>query len=150
MPRIYYGAIGRGLFQTVYPAGVEQPMIDFPLNAAWIALAVLLILIGIADWPLLAIGAAGLGLTAASAIFYAIEGAAGAPTRQLARTRTMLAVLALIGPMARSYTRLRRSVADALSRRGMAERGDPSGQWRLDGIACFTRWVGSARSRCGG
>ena len=73
MPRIYYGAIGRGLFQTVYPAGVEQPMIDFPLNAAWIALAVLLILIGIADWPLLAIGAAGLGLTAASAIFYAIR-----------------------------------------------------------------------------
>ncbi len=51
LPRIYRGAIGRGLFQTVYPAGVEQPLIDLPLSAWWIGLALLLILIGAADWP---------------------------------------------------------------------------------------------------
>ena len=149
LPRIYYGAIGRGLFQTVYPAGVEQPMIDFPLNAAWIALAVLLILIGIADWPLLAIGAAGLVLTAASAIFYATR----APLerrRDNLRARTMLAVLALIGPMARSYTRLRRSVADALSRRGMAERGALHANGGLTVSLASRDGSGSARSRCGG
>ena len=36
LPRIYRGAIGRGLFQTVYPAGIEQPLIDLPLSAWWI------------------------------------------------------------------------------------------------------------------
>jgi len=35
----------------------------------------------------------------------------------------MLAVISLIGPMARSYARLRRTFAGGLSRRGMAERG---------------------------
>ena len=42
LPRIYHGAIGRGLFQTVYPAGIEQPLIDLPLSARWIGMALLL------------------------------------------------------------------------------------------------------------
>jgi len=130
LPRIYYGAIGRGLFQTVYPAGVEQPLIHLPLSVVWIALAVLLILIGIADWPLLAIGAAGLALTAASAIF-TLSRRRLERRRDNFRTRTTLAVLALIGPMARSYTRRRRSVADALSRRGMAGARCAQGQGGL-------------------
>ena len=122
LPRIYHGAIGRGLFQTVYPAGIEQPLIDLPLSAPWIVLALLLILIGIAAWPLFAIGGAGLALTAASAIFYA----ATAPLerrRDNFGTRTMLAVISLIGPVARSYARLRRTFAGGISRRGMAQRG---------------------------
>ncbi len=122
LPRIYRGAIGRGLFQTVYPAGVEQPLIDLPLSAWWIGLALLLILIGAADWPALALGAAGLSLTAASAVFYAVR----APLerrRDNFRTRTALAVLSLLGPVVRSYARMRAGVARALSRNAMGEAG---------------------------
>jgi hypothetical protein len=130
------------LFQTVYPAGVEQPLVDLPLSAPWVALALLLILIGIAAWPLLAIGTAGLALTAASAIFYA----AMAPLerrRDNFRTRTMLAVIALIGPVARSYARLRRTFAGGFSRRGMAERGALKGSGGLT-VALVSR-SGSAQ-----
>jgi GT2 family glycosyltransferase len=126
LPRIYYGAIGRGLFQTIYPAGAGQPLIGVPLTAPWIGLALALIVIGFANWPLLAIGGAGLVLSAASAIFYTVI----APLerrRDNASTRAMLAVLSLLGPMVRSYARLRAALRGALSRRGMGERGALAG-----------------------
>jgi GT2 family glycosyltransferase len=122
LPRIYYGAIGRGLFQSVYPAGVEQPLIDVALSASWTALALLLILIGIADWRLLAIGAAALALSAASAIFCATR--APLPRRRdNIRTRSVLVLLSLLGPVTRSYARMRAAAARELSRSGMGETG---------------------------
>jgi GT2 family glycosyltransferase len=123
LPRIYYGAIGRGLFQTIYPAGV-QPLIEMPLSALWIALAILLLALGAgaAQWLLVALGGEGLILSAASAIFYA----ARAPLerrRDNIRTRAVIAVVALLGSVVRSYARTRAAVARALSRNTLGEAG---------------------------
>jgi GT2 family glycosyltransferase len=126
LPRIYRGAIGRGLFQTVYPAGVGQPLIDLPLSAWWIGMALLLLLIGAADRPALALGAAGLMATAASAVFYAGR----APIerrRDNLRTRTVLTAISLLGPAVRSYARMRAGVVRALARNAMGEAGALSG-----------------------
>ncbi|HKD68035.1 MAG TPA: glycosyltransferase [Candidatus Binataceae bacterium] len=131
-PRIYYGALGRGLFQTIYPAGV-RPLVDVPLSAPWIALSVLLLVIGAATAQrlLLAIGGAGIVLSAASAIFYA----AGAPLGRRhdnILTRMVLALLSLLGPMVRSYARMRAAAAArALAGRGVGEAGTIRGRGGL-------------------
>src|SRR5207245_10033330 len=73
-------------------------------------------------WRLLAIGAAALALSAASAIFCATR--APLPRRRdNIRTRSVLAILSLLGPVARSYARMRAAAARELSRSGMAEAG---------------------------
>jgi O-antigen biosynthesis protein len=123
LPRIYHGALGRGLFQTIYPAGV-RPLIDIPVTAPWIALSILLIIAGgfVAQWALIAIGAAGIALSAASAIFYA----ARAPlerARDNLRTRIVVAILALLGPAFRSYARIRAAAARPQARRAMGDTG---------------------------
>ncbi len=121
LPRIYYGAMGRGLFQTIYPAGVS-PLIDAALTAPWVALALLLVAIGAGagQWPPIAAGAAALVLSAGAAAFHA----ACAPLqrrRDRLSTRAMVAVLALLGPLIRSYARMRAAAACTLSRRAMSE-----------------------------
>jgi GT2 family glycosyltransferase len=123
MARIYYGTMGRGLFQTIYPAS-GRPLIDVPLSAAWIALAVVLFVLGAATsrWPLAAIGAGGIILSAASAIFYAIQ----VPLerrRGNITTRTIVAVLSLLGPAVRSYVRLRFAAMRPLSSKKMGQAG---------------------------
>lgn len=133
LPRIYYGAMGRGLFQTIYPAGV-RPLIDVTLTVPWIALALLLVVLGLgaALWPLLAVGAAGIIMSAASAAFHG----ACAPVERRhdnIRTRVAVAILSLLGPAYRSYARIRAAASRAPSRRAMSEAGaiSSSGAIRL-------------------
>jgi O-antigen biosynthesis protein len=121
MPRIYRGAMGRGLFQTIYPAGVS-PLIDVPLSAPWLGLAIVVLVLGaaVAQWQLLAIGAVGIGLGVASAVLHTVI--APFPRRyDRIGTRLALAILSLLGPASRSYARLRSSAAGAMARRAMGE-----------------------------
>ena len=123
LPRIYYGAMGRGLFQTIYPAGVH-PLIEMPRSAPWVAMAILLILIGAAaSQPILVVlGGAGLALSAASVIFEA----ARAPlvrARDNFATRAMVAALSLLGPVCRSYARIRAGLSRAPASNAMGEAG---------------------------
>ena len=37
--RIYYGAFGRGLFQSVYPNAETSPLLQLPLTIPWVATA---------------------------------------------------------------------------------------------------------------
>jgi O-antigen biosynthesis protein len=120
LPRVYYGAIGRGLFQSIYPAGAGQPLIDVPLSAPWIALALALVVLGALEPALAAIGALGLFISVASAIFHAARAPLERRHDKLA-TRAVLAVLALIGPVVRSYARLRAAAGATLSRNAMGE-----------------------------
>ena len=97
-----------------------------PLSALWVALAMLVLVLGAvaAQWPLVALGGAGIILSAASAIFCAVR----APLerrRDNIRTRTIV-VVSLLGSVVRGYTR------------GFARR------WRARYRA--TRWVRPARS----
>jgi len=106
--RIYYGAFGRGLFQTVYPESGIPPALQLPLTLPWVAVAILMIVAGVASAPMAWLGWAGLLLTALSAIRIA---ALGTSSRGAGRTtlaaRAMLAVAALSGSLARSAERER-------------------------------------------
>ncbi|HUY18688.1 MAG TPA: glycosyltransferase [Candidatus Binataceae bacterium] len=102
--RIYYGAFGRGLFQSVYPGHELPPAIQVTLSARWVAIAIVLILGGVLSPVLCALGAGALVLTIASAI-------AGATlerphtVRLSPGARAILALLYLLGPLVRSYER---------------------------------------------
>ncbi|HKV56541.1 MAG TPA: glycosyltransferase, partial [Candidatus Binataceae bacterium] len=103
--RIYYGAFGRGLFQTVYP-GAPLPMAaQLPLTIEWVAIAAVLALAGVFDPAFGALGIAGLVIT----VLCACAGAALTPRRELAgvSSRVMLALLWLLGPLVRSWERQR-------------------------------------------
>ena len=41
--RIYYGAFGRGLFQSVYPGAETSPLLQLPLTMPWVAIAIVMI-----------------------------------------------------------------------------------------------------------
>jgi GT2 family glycosyltransferase len=125
MARIYYGAMGRGLFQTIYPAA-GRPLIEIPLSAWWLILAIVLLTIGIdlAQWPLLAAGAAGVIVSAAAAGFFAL-GAKIDRQRDSPATRAMIALLSIIGPATRSYARVHGALAGALPSRKIGQAGVP-------------------------
>ncbi len=107
LARIYYGALGRGLFQSVYPAGVE-PLIDLPLSSVWVSISVLSAILGgaLGRWPVAGLGVAGVVLSAASAIFHAAR-VPLARRRDNLRIRALIAMLALMGPVIRGYARMR-------------------------------------------
>ncbi len=104
--RIYYGAFGRGLFQSVYPAPATRPMLQIPLSIEWVAAAIALAVVGTLSPPLRLLGCAGIAISIASAIAAAIV----APVDRAhsgALTRAILAMLCLFGPLMRSIARAR-------------------------------------------
>jgi O-antigen biosynthesis protein len=100
--RVYYGAFGRGLFQTLYNGEALAPIAQIPLTFQWVAVAVLLML-ALPLSPMAAmIGLAGIVITKGSAAAAAIL----EPSPQLKRGgRINLALLWLLGPLVRSYER---------------------------------------------
>jgi glycosyltransferase involved in cell wall biosynthesis len=104
--RVYYGAFGRGLFQTVYPNANLQPATDLVLSIQWVAAAIVLIILGAFSRSLGVLGAAGIVIS----IIVAAIGASRAPlpprfSGPIARTRLWL--LYLLGPIERSIARER-------------------------------------------
>jgi O-antigen biosynthesis protein len=100
--RVYYGAFGRGLFQTLYTGETLAPAAQIPLTIQWASISVLLIL-ALPLSPMASIlGAAGLLVTIGSAAAAAVL----EPSRQLSTNgRACLALLWLLGPLVRSYER---------------------------------------------
>lgn len=102
--RIYYGAFGRGLFQSVYPGHDLPPAMQVTLTARWVAIAIILALCGVLSPVLGGIGCGALVLTVASALGGAILDRPDA-VRLSPGARTILVLLYLIGPLVRSYER---------------------------------------------
>ncbi|MGD0076793.1 MAG: glycosyltransferase, partial [Candidatus Binataceae bacterium] len=123
--RIYYGAFGRGLFQTIYSAGGDSWIAQAPLTFPWIALSIILIVAGVIDRVFAALGIVGLMSSIASA------GASAAtaplePRYSGIKTRAILAAFWMLGPLARSYEYFRgrwRFAAAAASRGKFQTRG---------------------------
>jgi hypothetical protein len=104
--RIYYGAYGRGLFQSLYPGRELPPLAQLPLTAPWVLASVLLVIAGEAGAMFRALGELGLFATLAGAGI----GAARAELRRGADSvaaRLWLVVLFAAGPVARSFARER-------------------------------------------
>jgi len=102
--RVYYGAFGRGLFQTVYPSGGRAA--DLALSIQWVGAATILIVLGIFSRALGVLGAAGIALS----MIVAAVGAARAPLPPRFRgpqVRVRLWLLNLLGPLQRSIARER-------------------------------------------
>jgi GT2 family glycosyltransferase len=103
-PRVYYGAFGRGLFQTVYPAGGGATLAGVPLTLQWVGIAALLLVLGALNRFLGVLGAAGLNISLAAAA----GAAARAPLVRRFQTpvaRIHLWILHLLGPIVRSAAR---------------------------------------------
>jgi len=97
--RVYYGAFGRGLFQTVYSAGNSYA--DLPLTIQWVGLSLIFLLLGSVNRLLGVLGAAGIALS----ILAAAAGAASAPLPRAhsgPAARICLWLACLLGPAIRS------------------------------------------------
>ena len=105
--RIYYGAFGRGLFQSVYPDSGTSPLVQLPLTAAWVAIAIVMAVAGLASAPMGWLGCAALALTFASALRLAAIARPSVGVRMTPVSRALLAVAALAGALARSAERER-------------------------------------------
>jgi O-antigen biosynthesis protein len=102
--RIYYGAFGRGLFQTIYPHSELPLAAQVPLTFQWVAVAVLLALAGIFDKAFGILGIAGLLVTLACAV---AGGAGSGGKLQGFAGRMVLIGLWMSGPLLRSWERER-------------------------------------------
>jgi hypothetical protein len=105
--RIYYGAFGRGLFQSVYPDAETSPLVQLPLTTPWVAIAIVMIVAGLASAPMAWLGWAALALTLASALRIAALRTPARSTRMTLAARTLLALAALAGTLVRSTARER-------------------------------------------
>ncbi|HJU28471.1 MAG TPA: glycosyltransferase, partial [Candidatus Binataceae bacterium] len=127
-PRIYYGAFGRGLFQSVYPGAILPLAAQLPLTIEWIAAALVLIAAGIFERFFVVLGVAGI----ATAIICACAGAALTPHKAARRPaeRILLSFLWLAGPLVRSLARerVKWSFAPDTSSSGMAAPGGRGGR----------------------
>ncbi|MGA2411412.1 MAG: glycosyltransferase, partial [Candidatus Binataceae bacterium] len=102
--RVYYGAFGRGLFQTLYAGETLAPIAQFPLTIHWVIAAGLLMIAGPFSPVFGVLGLSGIAISIATAATAAML----APSRQLTmRGRIILAYLCLLGPLVRSYERTR-------------------------------------------
>ncbi len=124
--RIYYGAFGRGLFQSLYASG-PAPALELPLTAWWIGVAIVLLIAGSVSRLLLVLGSAGI----AASLLSAAAGAALAPLpRRYSGVlgRGWLWILNLFGPIVRSVARERakwRIVPDeGIGTRGFVSEGE--------------------------
>jgi O-antigen biosynthesis protein len=103
-PRVYYGAFGRGLFQTLYPGALLPLAAQVPLTFQWVAVSIGLIALGIFDHLYAAIGGSGLAVT----IFCAAgANAASSDGPRGLRARVVVALLWVLGPLVRSFERWR-------------------------------------------
>jgi len=103
--RVYYGAFGRGLFQSIY-RGADSPIaLQLPLSAMWLMIATLLVLVGLLSrTSLMVTGFVGLLTTLASAL--AMAWAAPLPNEySLSSVRARLAMLNLLGSVTRGWAR---------------------------------------------
>jgi Glycosyl transferase family 2 len=103
-PRVYFGAFGRGLFQTIYPLAGGWRLAEVPLSIQWVGVAAILFALGAVNRFLLVLGVTGLLFTVAAAA----AGAIRAPLRRRFRTpiaRFRLWLLYLLGPIVRSAAR---------------------------------------------
>ena len=108
-PRVYYGAFGRGLFQTVYSERVESLLLAVPVSVFWIASSLTLIAIGLIGQaggilnsiPLF-LGLVGAAISVAAACAFALL-----PAGLTFFARAWLAMLSLMGTLVRSYARVR-------------------------------------------
>ncbi|MDO8434063.1 MAG: glycosyltransferase [Candidatus Binatus sp.] len=102
--RVYYGAFGRGLFQTAYSSGSH--FAELPLTIHWIVLSLILLLLGSVNRLLGLLGGAGLAIkfivSVAVAFLTPIDNA-----RFGFFARIYLFVLNLLGPSVRSLARER-------------------------------------------
>jgi O-antigen biosynthesis protein len=105
--RIYYGAFGRGLFQSVYPGAEIAPLLQLPLTIYWALAAAAMILGGFASTAMGWLGFAAVVLTFASAIAIAVSSVPSDGARMSWTARALLAVAALAGGIARSAARER-------------------------------------------
>jgi len=105
-PRVYHGAFGRGLFQSVY-AGADVPWLaELPQTVEWVALSVMLAIAGAVSPLLGTLGCLGIIIWIATAILSAAF--ADADGREITlSTRATLAMLYLLGPLVRSFERER-------------------------------------------
>jgi len=105
-PRVYHGAFGRGLFQSVY-AGADVPWLaELPQTFEWVALSVILVLAGAVSRLLGTLGCLGIMVWIATAILSAAL--ADPDGGEIPRSsRITLAMLYLLGPLVRSFERER-------------------------------------------
>lgn len=121
--RIYYGAFGRGLFQTVYPGADASPLLQLALTPAWLAISVLLIVLGrIVAAPWLWLGCAGVAAALASAILPATRARLDRAGAGLA-SRAWLGAANFAGPLVRSWARRPRWP------RELAQSGEQAPRW---------------------
>jgi GT2 family glycosyltransferase len=105
LPRIYYGAMGRGLFQVIYPGNAPLAL-QIPLSVEWVGLSAILLIFGLVSHVLGVLGCLGFVATIAGAGVAAalspLERGASDPL-----TRLILFALWILGPLARGYERER-------------------------------------------
>jgi glycosyltransferase involved in cell wall biosynthesis len=101
-PRVYHGAFGRGLFQTVY-AGADLPWLaELPQSIEWVVISVLLTVLFGSNELLGFVGSLGIVIWIATACLAAAVTEAG--SRQLTfQDRVTLVLLNLTGPLVRSF-----------------------------------------------
>jgi O-antigen biosynthesis protein len=102
--RVYYGAFGRGLFQSVYSTGNSYA--DLPLTIQWVGLSLLFLILGGVNRLLGVLGAGGVALS----MLAAAASAASAPLPRAHRgpaARIYLWIVNLLGPAVRSLARER-------------------------------------------
>jgi hypothetical protein len=102
--RVYYGAFGRGLFQTVYSSGSQYA--ELPLTIQWIAISTILLLLGVGNPTFGIVGGVGLAITFSIAFLVAISTPLSRP-RAGVIARTYLFAATLLGPSIRSLARER-------------------------------------------
>jgi O-antigen biosynthesis protein len=102
--RVYYGAFGRGLFQTVYSAGNSYA--DLPLTIQWVGLSSIFLILGAFDRLLGVLGLGGIALSilaaAAPAASVSLPRAHSVPA-----ARIYLWIINLLGPTFRGLERER-------------------------------------------
>jgi cellulose synthase/poly-beta-1,6-N-acetylglucosamine synthase-like glycosyltransferase len=103
-PRVYYGAFGRGLFQSLY-RGADFPwVLQLPLSISWVLLTVFLLLLGcFAGTMLIVLGLCSVAAMLASASAMAIVRGNARDTSTV--TCAVLVLICLMGPITRAFGR---------------------------------------------
>jgi GT2 family glycosyltransferase len=105
-PRVYHGAFGRGLFQSVY-TGADIPWLaELPQTFEWVAVSVVLAIAGELSPLLGTLGGLGIIIWITTAILSALL-VEGGGNRISPSSRATLAMLYLLGPLVRSFARAR-------------------------------------------